>query len=81
MDRKEAPLKQGEPAELIPLKEARGRLGISKTKMANLVREERFPVYENPLDRREKLVNWDEVQAALRVPRRLSGGRDAESRE
>ncbi len=52
--------------ELVQLKVVQGRLGISKTKMAELVRTGRFPVYENPLDRRQKLVDWSEVQAALR---------------
>ena len=55
----------GEP-ELIPLKEAAKRLGVSKVTMARLVREGRFAVYENPLDRRQKLVDAAEVEAATR---------------
>lgn len=57
--------------ELIPLKDARERLGVSKAKMATLVRQGIFPVYENPLDGREKLVDWAEVQNALQRPRQL----------
>ena len=59
-------------SELIPLREARQRLGISKTLMSRLVRERRFTVYENPLDRRERLVDWEEVQRVMR-PRPLVG--------
>lgn len=56
--------------ELIPLREARQRLGISKTLMTRLVKEGRFTLYENPLDRRERLVEWEEVQRVMR-PRPL----------
>ena len=55
----------GEP-ELIPLNEAAKRLGVSKVTMARLVREGRFAVYANPLDRRQKLVDAAEVAAATR---------------
>ena len=55
----------GEP-ELIPLKEAARRLGVSKVTMARLVREGRFAIYANPLDRRQKLVDAAEVKAATR---------------
>jgi len=51
---------------LIPLKQARELLGISKVTMARLVKERRFRVYENPLDRRQKLVDLDELQQAIR---------------
>lgn len=57
--------------ELIPLRVARERLGVSKMKMAELVRANLFPIYANPLDKREKLVNWAEVEAALKQPRPL----------
>lgn len=56
--------------ELIPLREARQRLGISKTTMTRLVKEGQFTLYENPLDRRERLVDWEEVQRVMR-PRPL----------
>lgn len=51
---------------LISLKEARERLGISKVTMARLVKERRFKVYENPLDRRQKLVDPVELTNAVR---------------
>lgn len=56
---------------LIPLKDARARLGVSKVKMARLVKEGRFVVYENPLDRRQKLVDLDEITSAV-LPRAVS---------
>ena len=55
--------------DLIPLAEARRRLDVSKVTMARLVKEGRFPIYENPLDRRQKLVDWAEVEAATRPQR------------
>ena len=59
--------------ELIPLKEAARRLGVSKVTMGRLVREGRFAVYENPRDRRQKLVDAVEVEEATR-PRPMQRG-------
>ena len=55
---------------LIPLSEAAKRLGVSKMTMARLVKEGRFAIYENPLDRRQKLVDEQEVANASK-PRLL----------
>ncbi len=63
---------------LIPLKEAREQLGISKVTMARLVKERRFKVYENPLDRRQKLVDPVELSNAVR-PQAMSD--EAEARD
>jgi hypothetical protein len=52
--------------QLMPLKEAQRRLGISKVKMWKLVRLGLFPTYENPIDRRMKMVQWDEVVKGVR---------------
>ncbi len=57
--------------KLIPLKVARKQLSVSKTTMARLVKEGQFTIYENPLDRREKLVSEEEVLRAAR-PRPVS---------
>ena len=62
--------------ELIPLKEARERLGVSKAKMADLVRQDLFPLYRNVLDKREKLVDWQEVQDALKRPAQMPAKED-----
>lgn len=37
-------------------------LGVSRTTMARLVKEGRFTLYQNPLDRRQKLVDAEEVR-------------------
>jgi predicted DNA-binding transcriptional regulator AlpA len=52
--------------DLIPLNEAQHRLGISKAKMWKLVRLGLFPTYENPIDRRMKMVRWEEVVRGVR---------------
>ena len=52
--------------DLITVGEAARRLGVSKVTMARLVREGRFRIYENPLDRRQKLLDPTEVEAATR---------------
>jgi len=57
--------------ELITVGAARERLGVSKPKMAQLIKSGLFPVYVNPLDRREKLVRWAEIEEGLRKPIRL----------
>jgi predicted DNA-binding protein (UPF0251 family) len=56
--------------ELIPLNEAAKRLGVSKMTMARLVKQGSFTIFENPLDRRQKLVDAGEVAAAVQ-PRRI----------
>ena len=60
----------------IPLTEARARLGVSKPTMSRLLRDGHFTLYENPLDKRQKLVDKEEVEA-LRQPR-LARARDAQ---
>ena len=62
--------------ELIPIGVARARLGVSKPKMAQLIKADLFPVYINPLDRREKLVRWSEVEEGLRRPQLLTPRRN-----
>jgi excisionase family DNA binding protein len=64
--------------ELIPLNEAAKRLGISKMTMARLVKEGRFAIYENPLDRRQKLVEATEIEAAIR-PRQIHSGQQVKA--
>jgi excisionase family DNA binding protein len=48
--------------ELIPLMEAAKRLGISRMTMNRLVREGRFTVYSNPLDKRQRLLDATELR-------------------
>ena len=61
------------PKELVTLREARERLGLSKTTMTKLVRERDFTLYENPKDKRSRLVDWVEVEAAMQ-PRPIASG-------
>ena len=64
--------------ELIPMREAAARLGISRMTMSRLVKQGRFTVYENPLDRREKLVEFAEVREAVKPqPLRSAEGKAA----
>lgn len=55
---------------LIPLQEAARRAGVSNTVMKRIIRENGCQVYRNPADRRQKLVDMNEIEAAMR-PRRL----------
>ena len=52
--------------ELVPLMEAAKRLGVSRMTMNRLVREGRFTIYENPLDRRQRLIDVAELAEAAR---------------
>ena len=51
------------PTDLIPVKDARALLGVSHTKMTQLIRDGVIRTYPNVLDRREKLVSKAEVLA------------------
>ena len=60
--------------ELIPLMEAAKRLGISRMTMNRLVREGRFTVYSNPLDKRQRLLDATELRERVRpVPEEPTG--------
>lgn len=58
--------------ELVPLKVAQEHIGVSKTTMGKLAKEGRFTVYEDPRDRRRKLVDLEEVERAMQ-PRPIHG--------
>ncbi|HET7036560.1 MAG TPA: hypothetical protein VFI42_12830 [Thermomicrobiaceae bacterium] len=66
-------------SELIPLNVAQQRASLSKNTLRKLLRERKIMLYENPRDRREKLVDWAEVEAALR-PRPLGPAGERGSR-
>ena len=61
--------------ELVTLTEAAKQLGISRVTMSQLARAGRFTVYENPADRRQRLVSLDEVRRAL-APRPIQRNDD-----
>lgn len=50
-----------EPADLITTSDARDLLGVSHTKMSQLLKLGYIRHFENPLDRRVKLVSKEEV--------------------
>lgn len=52
----------------IPLKEARELLGVSRTKIWNLVKDGTLKKYEDPLDKRKTLVLRADVEK-LKRPR------------
>lgn len=56
------------PEDLILAAEGQKLLGISKKKMASLLRDGAIRHFDNPLDRRQKLVSKAEVLAL--IPRR-----------
>lgn len=60
---------------LIPLVEAAERLGVSRMTLSRLAKDSRFTIYENPVDRRQKLVDEAEVREALR-PRPMPEGKE-----
>ncbi len=60
--------------ELITMTEAAARLGVSRITLSRLARDGRFARYENPLDRRQRLVREAEVREALR-PKPLPEGK------
>ncbi len=62
--------------DLIPLVEAAERLGVSRMTLSRLAKEGRFTIYENPRDRRQKLVDEEEVREALR-PKPMPEGKEA----
>ncbi len=55
----------------LSVSEAAKRVGRSRPTMARLLAEGLLPTYENPLDRRVRLVKIEDVDA-LRIPRRVS---------
>jgi hypothetical protein len=55
-----------EPPELLPLGDAAARLGISRSMMWRRAKEWRLTVYINPMDRRQKLFSWAEIEEARR---------------
>lgn len=53
--------------EYLSLKEAGECLGVSRTKVWQLVKEGVLPAYSDPLDKRKKLIRKDDIQN-LRLP-------------
>ena len=73
------------PAGFVPLAEARKRLGVSHTKMWTMVKQGVLAVYEDPRDRRVRLVREDEIEnlglprPILRADRPVQGEREEQT--
>lgn len=52
--------------ELVSLKEAQERIGVSKNTLRKLIERRGITVYDNPRDARQKLVDIEEVEEAFR---------------
>ncbi len=57
--------------ELIPMLEAARRLGVSKLTMRRIVREAGLTTYDNPLDKRQRLLDVTEVERVARPQPRV----------
>ncbi len=57
----------------LSVSQAAKRVGRSRPTMARLLAEGMLPHYQNPLDRRVRLVKVEDVDA-LRIPRRVDEG-------
>lgn len=55
-----------EDTEFVTVTEAMGRLGVSKQKMADLIRDGVFQTEESPLDKRVKLIRRVDLETVLR---------------
>ena len=54
-----------QPSDLITTSEARKLLGVSQAKMAQLLKQGYLRFYDNPLDRRMKLVSEADVVSLI----------------
>ncbi len=52
-------------SEFIRMTEAQQRLGMAKNTFRAFVQRNGVTTYENPRDRREKLVDWNEIEEML----------------
>ena len=48
--------------EFLNLKDARQLLGVSRTKLWKLIKEGRLPTYQDPLDKRVRLVRRQDLE-------------------
>jgi hypothetical protein len=61
----EEPMNNSQPNDLITVAMARQLLGVSHTKMSQLIRDGLIRYFTNPLDGREKLISKAEVLAMI----------------
>lgn len=51
--------------ELIPMKEAQVRSGLSKNTLRKLIQQRGVTLYDNPREARQKLIDAEELAAVL----------------
>jgi hypothetical protein len=61
-----------QPDDLMPLERVAERLGVPRQTMWRRVKRWGLTVYSNPLDARQRLVSWAEVERATK-PRPIDG--------
>ena len=61
-------------ADMISMTTAQARLGVSKNHLRRLVQRHGITLYENPIDAREKLLDFDELKRALEQRRPIVVG-------
>ena len=67
--------------EMVRLNEAAKQLGISENTLRKRLRDGGVPVYINPQDNREKLVDLEELRSAVMQPRPTVIGRTRRDEE
>lgn len=60
-------MQEQRPGDLVKVTAARKLLGVSPMKMAQLIKDGFLRTFENPLDRRVKLVSRAEVDSLLEL--------------
>lgn len=52
--------------DLIPMKQAAERAGVSIVTLRRIIREQGITVYRNPRDARERLIDASDIDAAMK---------------
>ncbi len=66
-------------AALLTISKAENNLGVNKGVVSRLVKQGHVPAYTNPADRRQRLVDPEQVKKALE-PQPAAGGREQQDR-
>lgn len=56
-------------AELVPLEKVAERLGVSRATIWRRAKEWHLTIYRSPLDKRQRLLDWAEVEQAIEPKR------------
>ncbi len=64
---------------LIPIEGVAERLGITRATLWRRVKQWGLTIYVNPLDQRQRLLDWEEVENAVKPHKRLAAALGVES--